>query len=424
MKKILVLSSILISFLFNSNLYSQWIQVGPSSSMTIKSLAIKDSVLFAGAQTNGVFTSNNYGQNWTQTPLFAQTVNALAAGSYYVIAGTDNSDSGIFITSNNGMNWIPYPGSHLVVNCLTVRNNYVFAGTPGGIYRSTNNGMTWAQIFSGAGNTPGLLVKDSMIFAGSNGYGVYLSTNYGINWSQDGLSYLFIPAFGVSGNVVYAGACQGDTALYYTVNNGANWNKVGSLIQCVHSIVISNNTIILAAQSPGIYITTNNGQNWIIKNEGIGGGINIFCLLMANGYIFAGSETHGLWRRSLSELIGIKPISEEVPTEYNLYQNYPNPFNPSTKIKFAIAPSPTKWERGMGGEGKIQTFSVNNNGGVGVRLTIYDITGREVATLVNEPLQPGTYEVEFNGSSFASGVYFYKLSAGDFVQTKKMTLLK
>jgi hypothetical protein len=299
-----------------------------------------------------------------------------------------------------------------MVNCITVRGNNVFAGTPGGIARSTNNGITWVQIFSGAGNTPGLLVKDSMIFAGSNGYGVYLSTNYGLNWIQDGLNYLFIPAFAVSGNVVYAGACQGDTALYYTLNNGTNWNKVGSFWQCVHAIAISNNTIIMATQSPGIFITTNNGQNWIQENEGIGN-INIFCLLIANGYVFAGSETHGLWRRSISELIGIKPISKEVPEQFHLYQNYPNPFNPSTKIKFNL---PFHFEGGV----------------MNVTLIIYDIPGREIATLVNEKLSPGTYEVEWDGSNYPSGVYFYKLqttavagsSTESFSESKRMVLIK
>jgi hypothetical protein len=107
--------------------------------------------------------------------------------------------------------------------------------------------------------------------------------------------------------------------------------------------------------------------------------------------------------------IGIKPISNEIQVEYSLHQNYPNPFNPFTKIKFDIP--------------------VGTRRGVFVHVKVYNLLGREVATLVNEQLKPGTYEVEWpaptgDGSNFASGVYFYKLISGDFVETKKMVLIK
>lgn len=88
------------------------------------------------------------------------------------------------------------------------------------------------------------------------------------------------------------------------------------------------------------------------------------------------------------------------PYKYELSQNYPNPFNPITNIKYQIQ------KAGM------------------VNLKIYDITGREIKTLVNEVKNPGSYIVTFNGSEFASGVYFYRIQAGDFVQVKKMVLIK
>jgi hypothetical protein len=106
--------------------------------------------------------------------------------------------------------------------------------------------------------------------------------------------------------------------------------------------------------------------------------------------------------------IGIQPISNQTPKEFTLYQNYPNPFNPTTKIKFDVSDFPLmKGVRGMS-----------------VRLTVYDLLGREVATLVNQQLKPGTYEIEFDGSNYPSGVYFYRLSASEYTQTMKMVLLK
>lgn len=95
--------------------------------------------------------------------------------------------------------------------------------------------------------------------------------------------------------------------------------------------------------------------------------------------------------------INDKPIS---PSEYYLYQNSPNPFNPSTIIKYQIT------EAGF------------------VSLKIFDIIGNEVATLVNEQKQSGIHDVEFNASALPSGIYFYKLQAGNFIETKKMVLMK
>jgi len=90
----------------------------------------------------------------------------------------------------------------------------------------------------------------------------------------------------------------------------------------------------------------------------------------------------------------------QIPTDYALSQNYPNPFNPSTKIKFDIPKSSY------------------------VKLIVYDVLGREIRTLMNEKLNAGRYNVNWNGSSYPSGVYFYKLIAGDYVSVKKMILLK
>ncbi|HEY5122122.1 MAG TPA: T9SS type A sorting domain-containing protein [Ignavibacteria bacterium] len=99
-------------------------------------------------------------------------------------------------------------------------------------------------------------------------------------------------------------------------------------------------------------------------------------------------------------LTKVKQISTEVPTLFSLSQNYPNPFNSMCNVQ----------------------FSMRNAGDV--RLVVYDIQGREVQTLVNESLKPGTYEAAFDGSSLNSGVYFYKISAGEFSETKKMLLVK
>jgi hypothetical protein len=102
----------------------------------------------------------------------------------------------------------------------------------------------------------------------------------------------------------------------------------------------------------------------------------------------------------IRHVIGIKIISSSVPGEFNLFENYPNPFNPSTKIRYDLPK------------------------GCFVEIVLYDVLGNIVETLVNEKQRPGTYEVTFNGEKYASGIYFYKITAGGFTNVKKMVLLK
>jgi hypothetical protein len=109
---------------------------------------------------------------------------------------------------------------------------------------------------------------------------------------------------------------------------------------------------------------------------------------------------------SVEDKVNIQPL------EFALSQNYPNPFNPTTKIKFTI-PTPLSPPFAKGGK----------TGGV-VTLKVYDILGNEIATLVNEEKPAGSYEVEFDARGLTSGIYFYQLRAGDYVETKKMVLLR
>ena len=101
-----------------------------------------------------------------------------------------------------------------------------------------------------------------------------------------------------------------------------------------------------------------------------------------------------------SMLTGINSISSEVPDQFSLMQNYPNPFNPTTQFGFRIA-----------------DFGL-------VRLTVFDALGGEVTSLVNQQLNPGTYEVSWDASVYPSGVYYYRLESGTFTQTRKMVLIK
>ncbi|MBK9099126.1 MAG: T9SS type A sorting domain-containing protein [bacterium] len=118
-------------------------------------------------------------------------------------------------------------------------------------------------------------------------------------------------------------------------------------------------------------------------------------------YAFAGANSLGVYFDNSSWTPSdVSEIPSNIPTEYLLEQNYPNPFNPSTTIKFRIP------------EGSY------------VSLKVYNVLGKEIATLVSEEMNAGTYEVNFDASNLSSGVYFYKIESGNFVKTNKMILMK
>jgi enterochelin esterase family protein len=164
---------------------------------------------------------------------------------------------------------------------------------------------------------------------------------------------------------------------------------------------------------------------------------NFIPILQSKGYPYVYREYHeghswGNWRAHIDNAlefffpgsaVGVSD-DRELPLEFRLMQNYPNPFNPSTKIAFTLPSHSTNVAKGS------QPASANSLGLAGERvgshvtLKVFDLLGREVATLVNGPLQTGTYSVLFDASALASGVYFYRLQFGPKVETRKMLLIR
>ncbi len=172
----------------------------------------------------------------------------------------------------------------------------------------------------------------------------------------------------------------------------------------------SDGTIDNTFGSDGVAITpigisSTSANAVVIQNDG-----NI---VIAGNSSYNNYSTFYLIRYTGDQVTGINEnVSPNIPYSFVLEQNYPNPFNPTTKLRYSIP--------------FLQMGHPDKSGQVApsVQLRVFDILGKEVATLVNKEQQPGNYEVEFNASNLSSGVYFYKLQAGNFIQTKKMLLLK
>jgi hypothetical protein len=156
----------------------------------------------------------------------------------------------------------------------------------------------------------------------------------------------------------------------------------------------------------GIYKTTNKGLNWFIYNNTFTPSKTVLGLVKNpdSGDTIFTVTTKAVYKVYGQAVTYVHNINELAPSSYILHQNYPNPFNPTTKIRIEIA--------------KLTD----------VKLVVYDALGREVTTLVNERLEPGTYEVEFStlggDSDYTSGVYFYRLETKGYSDVKKMLLVK
>lgn len=323
-----------------------------------------------------------------------------------------------------------------------------------GIYRSSNAGLTWSQVYATSGEIPTIAIdqrtKTAWATKWGGGGGLLKSTDFGLTWTAipffNGLSMWGVDVAPENSDFVMAGKYSGSN-IYITKDGGATWITT-ALASSNYSVNIIDTLTIFAAQSPGIYKATvpfvpvelSSFYASVIDNEVVLGWTTATELNNARfeiersvkgaseGWTKIGEiEGHGtttsprryifsdrpgvtgtyLYRLKQVDYDGTFEYSNEIeattetPKVFSLSQNYPNPFNPSTNITFSL---PEQAE---------------------VTLAVYDITGREVAKVINAKVLPaGNHSLEFDASGLNSGVYLYTLTAGNRSQTKKFTLLK
>ncbi len=375
--------------------------------------------------TGGVILkTTNSGTNWilktsgtTHDLMFIQFLNS-STGICASVQGP------LLRTTNTGETWSVIAfGSLPAANALgggwfsDLNNGVIAYGqsnySQSRILKTVNGGISWDTVYSPVPSIQGWI--SYMHFPDSqNGYAtvayntVYKTTNGGLNWTSLNLGgnqnlwtsgvYFLNSQTGFVGGGVYS-TMTGD--LFKTTNGGANWQLITSAygIAKIQFADNSNGYCIAANNSVGnglLIKTSDGGNNWSVFTTPLDSLNGMHFISSALGYAV------GVRGRILRYgfPIGINNISSNVPGKFSLSQNYPNPFNPNTVIRFQV---------------QIAGF---------VSLKVYDVSGKEVETIINEKLNPGTYEASFEGSGLNSGVYFYKISAGSFSETKKMILLK
>jgi hypothetical protein len=326
---------------------------------------------------------------------------------------TSPSATFIYRTINGGTNWTQVHtqtgGFFNAMKFINSSTGFV-QGDPVGarwsLWKSTDGGATWdssgmylAQDGSEAGWNNSVFVEGNNIWFGTNNTRVYYSSNFGTGWLLGPTTGL-VNSYNVHFNTTALGLAGG-TTIVKTTDNGASYSTVGTVPGTGNILGIEGKgTDFWYVRGTGVYRSTNSGDNW--ASEHTAGGT-------LNDMDFADDGCLKGWAvgatGSISRLDGVvsglgNGNITELPASFKLNQNYPNPFNPSTTISFEMPKADL------------------------VELKVFDMLGREVATLVSGLKQPGTYKVDFDASGLSSGVYIFRLKAGDFIASKKMTLLK
>lgn len=434
----LFLKLLLFSFLFISqNIYSQtyqWrvIQSGPAafSSRFEDVHFINNNTGWVIDIAGIVYRTNNAGRNWTT--VFSNLSEggfrsvAFFDSTHGVLGSLDPSNT-LYTTTNGGVNWtlntnITGTQPQGICGISIVNDSLVFASGrydgPAVLLKSTDRGNSWTSL--NFGNRASTLIdvyflnKDTGFVCG--GIGPVLSgrtvilrtTNSGNAWdsvyvstSQDewGWKFNFINKT--------TGYCSVEDAVpgYFlkTTNGGINWTRHNyGFNPAVQGICFLNESTgwiggghYPVSTSTSTFMTTNAGVNWSQVPNMLN--VNVFQLLSDTLGFAVGKR---VYRYAKDSLVNVENISSITPASYDLKQNYPNPFNPSTNIEFNIAKNSK------------------------VKVTVFDMLGKNVAALIDQNLNAGSFKVEWSAENFPSGVYYYKLETENFSETKKMLLIK
>lgn len=419
---ILVISCLTLSIEVNA----QWASTGgPPSSRMNQSLATNGLNIFSGTN-GGMVRSTTGGGNWLNidnglTYIDVKTVNyfsdypdpsgSLFAGSERIYWSTNNGDQWNLFPNDNS----PVPGNPTIFSIL-LNQNQIWVGTSKGVYYYDES-IGWVPVnygfpFGDLIKVFSLIHKDNNVFAGSD-RGVFKLIDTTWVEKNNGLTLTTVYTLSSTGAYLFAGGGLFSGGVYVSSDNGDNWNLSFNVGAAMDILTIGSN-IFVATYGDGVWHSTNYGNNWAQINDGLSvSAYKLFSIAKNDQDLFVGTESVGVWKRPLSQIVTEVANESITPTEFSLEQNYPNPFNPNTTIKYTI-PNVTLSSSSRA-ESREENF---------VTLKIYDVLGNEVAILVNEKKPAGIYEVEFSATKLSSGIYFYKLQAGSFTQTKKMTVLK
>jgi len=347
------------------------------------------------------------------------------------VFGYDLGSNNVVASTDGGVDWKvlfigrAQPAAVVEIDPVDPKTVYVGVG-PGEVRRSIDGGQTWETIFFTWSLT-------SLVIAGSNNNvlyaggttGVFKSVDRGKSWTELSLGFQIRSGTAIAvhprnPDIVYVAIFGYGTesgVVYKSTDGGLSWTEKSDGLRDYRPRILSiainpknpNHLFIGtygadSAENKIFFRSTDGGDHWIDFASGLptSGGATVNCIaidtLNDRVYIGLASRQAGLY--VLDAITNEESTHNEIPNTFSLSQNYPNPFNSRTEIKFEVS------------------------SGAYVSLKVYDFLGRHVATLVNAKKGPGVYRVFWDASPLPSGVYFYRMEAGNFADTKKLIVLK
>ena len=425
-KSILILAILLINgFAFSQ---SGWYSViPPESGLSINFIRFPSENTgyaigcYLPYNASALLKTTNAGQNWEKTvfdTIRFENIFFIDNNTGFT-TGFHSQNKYIYKTTNGGKVWnqcscaaVPeFSYFFMIKFCdyntgfITTRNGGLLKTTNGGLYWDFKSGFVWHEPRS-------LECLDSNTWIVMDEYtSIFKTTNCGNNWFTIDLSNIGFNStsmFFINSTTGYSTNYTGK--IFKTTNSGENWLKICNNIplNVDGNITFTNeNTGFVCGDGANgcVFKTTNGGYNWIPSL------VNplAFCYSVnfINNYTgYAGGRNGNIFKTTNGGSVFIHNISGEVPEKFSLSQNYPNPFNQSTIFN-------------------LQCSRLGGSSTGLVKVIVYDASGREVQTLVNETLAPGTYQVRFDGSGLASGLYYYSMSIdGKQTAVKKMVMVK
>lgn len=420
--KLFVATFLFSSILLNTNDFL----LRGQSFLSVTCLAVEpDGSILAGVPSYGVYLSTNSGNNWINIGMRNTEINALYVTSVgYIFLGT-YGDSSIHRSTNKGLNWekVGLKNSYAINAFVENAQGHIFAGTHiDYLHKSIDSGKTWALVMNFTAQSVMSLAVNSAqhIFAGLFTGGVSRSTDNGLTWKnlQSGLPPIPTGVFSIAINPaqnILIGLMT-NVGIYFSSNNGNTWEERnnGLLDKSIHSLLTTSDSLVFAGtRFRGIFKSTDGGRSWF--NSGVDSTIVYTLINDKNKNIFAGtakgiyrSTDYGITWTHVFNHTNVKVNIEDNTHRYVLIQNYPNPFNSSTTFQYSLAKDSD------------------------VTLEVFDIMGKKVANLVNGSKDSGYHSAQWNASdqNLPSAIYIYRFTAKPsngmnvYIKTDKLILLK
>jgi ligand-binding sensor domain-containing protein len=338
-KLLLLFSIVLLIFTSVPDVSGQWVRTKGPKGGVVRAITGFGNKMFSGAGGSGLFQTSDNGNDWIpdDSGLTSPYVQAFAYSGSNLFVGTGK---GVFVSTDMGTNWSNSDTTFLPnVFALAVSDSTLFAGlNSGGIdamFRSTNNGVSW----SSSGTTvmedfaDAFAVRGSSIFVGSKGSdgsgSLLVSNDDGLKWTQvASMGTLQVSALAFDDTSLLVGTS--DAGLYLSMDSGSNYAQVLGDLQFT-SILVSGKYVFAASNWRGVFLSTNNGTTWAEFNDGLMDSA-IYSLAVNDSFLFAGTDTTGVWRRPLSDLAQSSVSQSSASNSTTVFRAFPNPASGTLQI--------------------------------------------------------------------------------------------